>query len=290
MKMKLILSFLLLIGAVLQSHAADKKLVLIAGRQSHGPGDHEFNAGCMLLKKCLDENVEGIETVIVKGGWPSDESVLLDADAILLYMDGGGGHPAIKPERLKLLGELMAKGVGLGCAHYGVEVPAGDPGEAWKAWIGGHYEHQFSCNPMWTPEYKTFPDHPIANGVGPFSIRDEWYMNMRFRPERKGVVPILSAAPSDDVRDGPYVYPKGPYQHIVDNSGRPEVMMWAVEREDGGRGFGFTGGHIHNNWGDPNFRKVVLNALVWITGEEVPSEGVNSNVTADDLKKNLDPK
>ena len=25
---------------------AKKKLILIAGKPSHGPGDHEFNAGC----------------------------------------------------------------------------------------------------------------------------------------------------------------------------------------------------------------------------------------------------
>ncbi|MFM8890849.1 MAG: DUF1080 domain-containing protein, partial [Planctomycetia bacterium] len=31
-----------------------KKLVLVAGRASHPPGQHEFRAGCMLLAKCLD--------------------------------------------------------------------------------------------------------------------------------------------------------------------------------------------------------------------------------------------
>jgi len=34
--------------------ATDKKIVLIAGTPSHGPGEHEFNAGVLLLKKCLD--------------------------------------------------------------------------------------------------------------------------------------------------------------------------------------------------------------------------------------------
>ena len=31
-----------------------KKLVMIAGRKSHGYGQHSFKAGCMLLKKALD--------------------------------------------------------------------------------------------------------------------------------------------------------------------------------------------------------------------------------------------
>jgi hypothetical protein len=67
-------------------------------------------------------------------------------------------------------------------------------------------------------------------------------------------------------------------------------MMWAVERSDGGRGVGFTGGHFHKNWQDDNFRKVVLNAAVWICKLEVPKAGVASAVTETDLKKNLDPK
>jgi hypothetical protein len=46
------------------------------------------------------------------------------------------------------------------------------------------------------------------------------------------------AEPSDDVRDGPYVHPKGPYEHIEAAAGRPETMMWTFERADGGRGFG----------------------------------------------------
>ena len=40
--------------------AADKKIVLIAGPPSHGPGELEFNAGVLLLKKCLD-GVPGVK-------------------------------------------------------------------------------------------------------------------------------------------------------------------------------------------------------------------------------------
>ncbi len=103
-------------------------------------------------------------------------------------------------------------------------------------------------------------------------------------------VPILVATPSADVRDGPYVYPKGPYPHIQAAQGRSEAMMWAVERSDGGRGFGFTGGHFHDNWGNDEFRKVVLNGLLWLAKAEVPSGGVESTVTREDLDANLDPK
>jgi hypothetical protein len=66
--------------------------------------------------------------------------------------------------------------------------------------------------------------------------------------------------------------------------------MWCTEREDGGRGVGFTGGHFHRNWADENFRKIVLNAMLWITKVEVPEGGVQSAVTAEDMAANLDPK
>ncbi len=266
-----------------------KKVVLVAGKQSHGPGDHEFNAGVQLLDKCLQGEKSVLSTFYLNG-WPSDPTAFDNADAILFYMDGGAGHPVIQENNISILDALAKKGVGLGFAHYAVEVPAGQGGEALQRWIGGYYEHKFSVNPMWNPDYQTFPNHPVTRGVKPFSVLDEWYFNMRWDEQAKGLTQILVDKPSDKVRNGPYVYPQGPYEHIQAAKGRAETMMWTFERPDGGRGFGFTGGHRHLNWGNDNFRKVVLNALVWIAKGEVPEEGVQSSVTQEDLQRNLDPK
>jgi hypothetical protein len=283
---------------------AETKIVLIAGKQSHGPGDHEFRAGCLLLKKCLDAR-PGLTSVVYSNGWPQEPNAFDGADAVFIYADGGAGHPALQGNHAEILGDLVKKGVGLGCGHYAVEVPKDKGGQLFLNWLGGYYEHEFSVNPMWTPEFSTFPKHPITSGVKPFGVLDEWYFNLRFAHEQHqydasvgGVAkssahrftPILVAKPSDQVRKGPYVYPKGPYDHIVSNSGREEAMMWAYERPDRGRSFGFTGGHRHVNWGNDNFRTVVLNALLWIARVDVPPDGFASAVTADDLKQNLDPK
>lgn len=270
--------------------AESKKLVLIAGTPSHGPGAHEFNAGVTLLARCLLNGFPKLELSVNRNGWPKDESVFEEASGILIYADGGAGHPAIQKDRLTFLGGLMKKGVGLMCAHFGVEVPKDKGGKEFEDWIGGYYEHEWSCNPIWRPEFKEFPKHPIANGLKPFSAEDEWYFNMRFCPEMKGVTGILTATPPDKVRDGPYVYPKGPYKHIQEAKGRPEHMMWAIEREDGGRGVGFTGGHFHINWKNDDFRKAVLNALVWICKLDVPKDGIESSVSDEEIKQNLDPK
>jgi type 1 glutamine amidotransferase len=295
--MRFFLLLTVLTAATLQ--AADRRLVMIAGPVSHPPLMHEFRAGSMLLQKRL-EGFPGLETVLVTNGWPTkivegkrvdDNAVFEGADAIFIYSDGGPNHLAVRPERLQFLRGLIQKGVSLGCAHYAVEVTPDRGGAEWKEWIGGHYENAFSCNPIWTADYKSLPQHAVTRGVKPFKTEDEWYFNMRFREGKAGVTDILVATPSDAVRDGPYVHPKGPYPHIQAARGRPETMMWAVERPDGGRGFGFTGGHFHKNWQNDDQRRLILNALVWLAKLEVPAGGVNS-ATVDDVEimQNLDEK
>lgn len=286
----LALSLAMALGSTLPSTAANPaKILLIAGKMSHGPGDHEFRAGMLLIQQSL-AHAQGVESLVASNGWPASMDAFDGVSAVVIYADGGAGHPAIQQDRMNFLTQLARKGVGLAFMHYGVEVPKGDPGQAMQDWIGGYYEHEFSCNPMWSPEFESFPNHPITRGVKPFSIRDEWYFNMRFRDDMKGVTPILVAQPSDAVRNGPYVWPQGPYRHIQAARGRPETMMWVREREDGGRGFGFTGGHIHRNWANESFRKVILNALLWVAKLDVPVNGVESSVSDPQLAANLDPK
>ncbi len=277
-----------------------RKLVLIAGSPSHPPGMHEFRAGTLLLERRLSQ-VPGLAVERHDNGWTADEETLEDADAIVIYADGGRKHPLADERRRALVGQQIGRGASLGCMHYGVEVLKDDAGTEFKDWLGGYYEHEWSCNPIWSPSFESFPDHPVANGVRPFAVEDEWYFNMRFRegfhasgPKRidgMAFTPILVAKPSDSTRDGPYVYPKGPYAHIQAAKGREETMLWAVEREDGGRGFGFTGGHFHRNWKNDEYRKVVMNAICWLAGLKVPALGVGSSTVRDEeLSRNLDPK
>lgn len=292
-----LLATLFLVANVARA-AEPKKIILIAGKPSHPSGMHEFRAGCLLFQKCL-AGIPGLQVQVYSNGWPTKVSgsetvdaneVFADASAVLIYCDGGQGHPAIRPDRVKLLDGLAAKGVGLGFAHYGVEVPRGDPADALHRWIGGNYEHLYSVNPMWRPDFAVFPDHPVTQGVKPFGTRDEWYFNMRWTSITNGLTPLLVATPSEDVRKGPYVWPNGPYKHIIALAGRPEVMMWAFDRPDGGRGFGFTGGHTHAAWGNVNQRKIMLNALLWLAKAEIPPSGIDAPVSEEELQLNLDPK
>ncbi|HEY1066628.1 MAG TPA: ThuA domain-containing protein [Pirellulales bacterium] len=271
--------------------SAKKKIVFIAGKRSHGPGAHEHNAGCLLLAKELEAGLgDQVEVEVIRdAAWPEHPAeALKDADTIVMYSDGGGGHMVVP--RIDEVDELAKQGVGVVCIHYAVEVEKGKPGDAFLRWIGGYFEAHWSVNPHWTAEFTSLPEHPITRGVQPFKINDEWYYHMRFRDGMKGVTPILTAVPPESTLSRP----DGPHSgnpFVRAEAGKPQHVAWASENEGGGRGFGFTGGHNHVNWADDNFRKVVLNAIVWTAHGEVPADGVkNVKVTDEEIKANLDPK
>lgn len=265
--------------------APETRIVLIAGAVSHPSGQHEFNAGCILLARALNEHSKlAVQVDVVRNGWPEDESIFDNARAVVIYSDGNDRHPTKGHE--ETLDAMVDRGMGVMCMHYGVEVPAGPRGEYFKKWIGGHYEGGFSCNPHWTAPLEPHAEHPIANGVPMFSANDEWYYNMRFA-KPKTALDILTSTPTRD-RINRYIHwtPAGEKK-----LGTRQTLMWAVERPDGGRGVGFTGGHWHRNWAIDDFRRIALNAMVWTAGMEVPGGGVTSLcVTEAQLNENLDPK
>ncbi|MEX0712209.1 MAG: ThuA domain-containing protein, partial [Pirellulales bacterium] len=257
--------------------AAPKTIVLIAGTKSHGPGHHEYEKGARLLAACLEAapDLPEIRTEVYLDGWPDDEAVLGRADTIFLFSDGSDrdvqAHPLLRGERLKTLEKLMARGVGLVAIHYTVFVPSRRGGPEFLEWIGGYFDYENGSGPnKWfskigvhRTQAEANASHPIARGLGKFELEEEYYYNIRFRPQDERLTPILTTP--------------------IPGEEQPQVVAWAVERDGGGRGFGFTGGHFHSNWGVDEFRKLVLNALVWTAKIEVPPGGVESRVSKADL-------
>jgi type 1 glutamine amidotransferase len=295
-----VISAAIFVGAALGAHAADDdaydqskvpievqptdpnltKIVLIAGTPSHGRGEHEFFAGCSVLMKLLQQT-PGVFPVMVRGGWPKHpDETFAGAKAVVFFLDGGNGHPIIKKDHMVTIQKLIDSGVGFVNLHYAVEYPQKE-GKGVLDWLGGYYETGYSTNPHWKGAFEMFPEHPITRGVKPFSIVDEWYFNIRFTPTRKGVTPILTATPPDKVRGT---------AAAQEHPGRPEIVAWTFDRADGGRSFGFTGGHFHRNWGDENFRRLVVNAILWSAKLDVPPNGAPVELDPADLKKNLDRK
>lgn len=266
-----------------------KKIVFVAGPQSHGYGAHEHYAGCVLLAKWLEAGMPSFTCTVVRDGYPDDESVFDGCDAVVFYADGGGRHPVVG--HLEKIDALAEKGVGIAMLHYAVEVSKGEPGNCLLKWIGGYFEADWSVNPHWRAKFSNLPKHPITRGVGPFEMDDEWYYHMRFRENLEGVTPILSDLPGPETlqgRDG--AHSNNPHvRAAVLERKEPQHLAWASEAPNGQRGFGFTGGHWHWNWADPHVRKLLLNAIVWIAKGEVPQDGVpDKPVTYEDLLKNQD--
>tara|TARA_A100001037_G_scaffold245963_1_gene227564 strand:- start:18 stop:905 length:888 start_codon:yes stop_codon:yes gene_type:complete len=278
-------------GSVTSAQAEKSKIVFISGKPSHGPMSHEHRAGNMILAKRLNQSGLDVEAVVLNDiGYPKDPSVLEDAATIVIFCTGHGGH-VLNPV-LKSFDALMKRGVGVVMIHWATEAVSGEPGDYFLEWMGGFCDLNWSVNPHWTAKFDTFPDHPIANGVVPFEVNDEWYYHMRFVPGLKNVTPILSDLPGPKTlvrKDGPRS--GNPHVRKAVANGESQHVAWAYERPEGGRGFGWTGGHVHKNWQHDMYRKVMLNAILWTAKVEVPEEGLDSaSVSDEEIHLNLDPK
>lgn len=98
----------------------------------------------------------------------------------------------------------------------------------------------------------------MARGVVPFRFKDEYYYKLRSQENAPGFSPILRVP-------------------VLSESPSEQTVAWAIQRSDGGRGFGTTTGHFFTNWENDNYRKLILNAIVWTAGDPVPDGGVNSS-------------
>ena len=294
-----LLTFGFALAVAFDASAADKKIIFIAGRISHGPLSHEHRAGCLLLAKSL-AGIKGITTEVHTNGWVADEKSLENVAAIVVYSDGGGGHPLLQGDRLTKIGGLMKQGVGLGTIHYAVEPTTDKGNKEFREWIGGCFETHWSVNPHWTADFTQFPKHEVTQGVKPFKTNDEWYYHMRFRDGMKDVTPILTAMPPEkttgwskdkpaDAKTSTHGGNPHVFKSVVERK-EAQHMMWVATRPDGGRGFGFTGGHNHIGWGNDDQRKLIGNAILWLAKVPVPANGVESKITQEELMANLDPK
>ncbi len=252
--------------------AADRKvrkIVLLAGPITGHPKDtHEYERSVILLKHLLDTapGLKDIRTEVHFQGWPQDASTLDTADSIVLVSDGSdrkeADHPLYVGDRFQALARQMQRGCGLVQLHWSTFNPSRVHDQVTE-WVGGYFDYEkgpaangwFSRIKTWDAAFSpATPGHPVLRGVKPFTCKEEVYYNLRFRPNDSRVKPILTTRPPGEETAYPVAY--------------------AVERAGGGRGFGFTGGHYFDNWWVPDFRRLVLNAIVWSAGADVPSGGV----------------
>jgi type 1 glutamine amidotransferase len=239
---------------IIEIPARIPKVAFIAGKKSHGPGEHDYRKSLELLNKKLQEQVEFVDSRVHFDGWPTDEEQLSDADTIVVYSDGSDqdekNHPLLSPYRLKAIQRAVDRGAGFVALHYTTFVPREKAGDKFLEWVGGYFDYETGTGAnKWFSKIETrdfvvhLTDHPIAKGVKPFGMKEEFYLNMRFPEDRKGIEPVATIDP--------------------EKKDWAQVVGWAFERPNGGRGFGYTGGHFHKNFEDPNLQKLLLNAILW---------------------------
>jgi len=239
--------------------AKPKKIAFLAGKPSHGEDIHGWERDAEFVKQCLlhATNIVPIRIDIHTDGWPTNPAALNDADAIIFFADGRDLHPLKEPGRAAKIRELAKRGKGLAFLHYSIDPPEGLQ-EDLRRWMGGCYQVGLSQNPVNTVKVTMVENgHPISRGCRGYVAEDEWYFDIGFRPDDPNVVPIMTGK----------LPPRNP---------QDKVLAWAYTRADGGRGFGFTGGHTDRNWHMEPFRKLVLNAVLWVAKAEVPEGGVTS--------------
>ena len=248
------------------------KIVLIAGIGSTKlkSGEHEYFAGVAILAKLLKQT-PGVAPVIVRDGWPKKPETLKGAKAVVLFLEGGDVHTALKADRFEQLARLAEQGVGIVSLHSAIDYPK-DLGERVRGWSGACWEKGYSQRAHWVAEFKTFPDHAICQGVTPFKIDDGWLFKLRFAEAMNGVTPLLKTQP---------------LKSTMKLSDADTVISWAYEGTYN-RGFAFTGCHLHESLQHEGYRRFLTNGILWAAHVDIPKVGAPVALEANDLKRYFD--
>lgn len=260
---------LVLVAGLLSSQAvaedAPKKLLLLAqGPDGHPAGTHEYVAGQQVLRKCL-AGVKGLETSIVRadGDWPDGPQHLAKADGAVLFVSEGAKWLNADPARRAAFAELAKRGGGLSVIHWGMGTKDAAHIEPFVSLFG-------ACHGGPDRKYKFLdtqvkiaaPDHPAMKGLKDFTIKEEFYYQLKQLPDAKGFTPLLTAT--------------------ID--GADPMVSWAWQRPDGGRSFGYSGCHFHENWSRPEYQRFLSQAVLWTLNITPPTDSFPAEVTEADLK------
>ncbi|MBL8843955.1 MAG: ThuA domain-containing protein [Planctomycetes bacterium] len=279
-----------------------KRVLFLAGADdSHPPGTHEYASAAIVLADALARSDVGsqVECEVHHDGWPADDAAIASADTLVLIAAGADqrreDHPFLVGDRLAVVERAMARGCGLVVVHWGLFVPGDDPtldpaildaspAGRFLAWIGGFFDYERGPPPNgWKSRIVNgthvvravrpdFPEplHPVLNGFDYILlITDELYDHLSFplaeRRKELRFTPLLARRESE-----------GPRQDVLppDPATLGDLIAFAVERPDGGRGVGFSGGHALSNLGPDRFQPFLLNAIAWTAKLPIPPKGV----------------
>ena len=254
---KLMLAFLAWSCVPAWTAEKETKIVLIGQKPDHPFGSHMYMHECGLLAKCLNQSPN--VRAIVSEGWPKEPDVLKDVNAIVLYTNPGGNILLNLTNRAESE-RLLNQGVGYAAIHWATDADV-KLGADYLQILGGWFNTSFSgLNTTTTRVQQLLPEHPISRGWKDFDLRDEIYLNLKFLPETK---PLFTVKSKD----------------------QEQIVGWAFERpnSNGGRSFGTTLGHFHDNFGNESFRRILVNGILWTAHYEVPETGAPCRISEADM-------
>lgn len=244
MRTKLLLAALLAAAALPVLAEGPKRLLLIGqGPDNHPQGTHEYMAGVERLAKLL-EPTAGLEVEVVKADdpWSEGPELIGKADGVVLFVSEGARWVVADPRRHEALVQLAARGGGFSVLHWGMGTRDVEPIEPFLKLFGGcHGGPDRKYQVVRTELKPAEPVHPIAEGIAPLPLREEFYYRLKFVEATPGVVPVMQAT--------------------ID--GQPETVAWAWQRPDGGRSFGFSGLHFDDNWQLKEYPQLTSRGVLW---------------------------
>jgi type 1 glutamine amidotransferase len=260
---------------------AGKKIVFLAGPKDHGvDGRHEYEKDLRILAGALGAatNLNTITTEVYVGKAPRDPAVYADAAAIVIESssdrDAREIHPLFPPEEhttnrtydqdtlafLKMLDGRMRTGMGIAVLHYANWVEHWVARRYYLDWTGGLWVQGGSRNPVdqWTMTPRN-AGHPILRGVKEWSYRDEVFCRFFLPPDLERIDLIVGT----------------PAKAVIGQ----QLASWAYERDGGGRAFVMGGVDFHDNMTMvADYRRFLLNGIVWAAGIDVPPGGIESRL------------
>ena len=255
-----------------------KHVLFIGGVDTHGYGNHRHQAGNILMAAALKNFSPQLTTEIVYNKWPTQAQIDA-ADCLFIFSDGWGKHIVKGEKELTQLTTHMNKGGGLVSISYG----AGKNNTTWKNLLGADYQRPTVVAQFYVANY-FLPkgiQHPVAKGLRPHSLDDENWFNLTRADKTQGVVtPILvHHAEAAKIEKSPDF--RGNKDAEAKRKSKTEFMAaWAFERKAGGRAFGHVAGRYHFNFAKDDFRRTLLNGILWTLELPIPEDGCNS-ATAD---------
>ncbi len=241
--------------------AGEKKQLLLIGqkRDNHPPTTHEFMAGLKVLASVLQKNPRvDVQVVEAIEPWPEGAEMIRRADGIVLYVSEGAKWMAAEPRRQDAIAQLAARGGGLTALHWGIGCRDQEFVAPFTQLFGACHGGPDRKYQVLDTRLRPDPAHAIARGVAPITVRDEFYYRLKRPVGDSQPHPLLTAT--------------------ID--GAEETVAIAWERPDGGRSFGFTGLHYHDNWRQEFYRRLVAQGVLWTVNAEIPEQGIDVDVGA----------